>query len=62
MRLLILGAGGVGSAAALIAARREFPSQVLVADYDRTRAERAAGATRDPRFAAAQLDASDQTA
>jgi saccharopine dehydrogenase (NAD+, L-lysine-forming) len=62
MRMLILGAGGVGSAAALIAARRSFPSHVVVADYDRTRAEHAAAATKDGRFVAAQLDASDQEA
>ena len=52
MRLLILGAGGVGAAAALIAARRPYLSHVVLADYDRTRAERAAAATRDERFVA----------
>jgi saccharopine dehydrogenase (NAD+, L-lysine-forming) len=62
MRLLVLGAGGVGSAAALIAARRPFPSHVVVADYDRSRAERAVSATGDDRFVPAQLDASDQAA
>jgi saccharopine dehydrogenase (NAD+, L-lysine-forming) len=62
MRLLILGAGGVGSAAALIAARRPFPSYVVVADYDLARAERAIAATGDDRFAAARVDASDQDA
>ncbi|MEY2432663.1 MAG: saccharopine dehydrogenase L-lysine forming, partial [Acidimicrobiaceae bacterium] len=62
MRLLILGAGGVGSAAALIAARRRFLTHVVVADYDLARAERAVAAADDPRFAAARLDASDQAA
>ena len=62
MRILILGAGGVGSAAALIAARRAFPSYVVVADYDFARAEAAVAATKDGRFAAAQVDASDQAA
>ncbi len=62
MRILILGAGGVGSAAALIAARRSFPSHVVLADYDKTRAEAAAVATKDDRFVAAQVDASDQEA
>ena len=42
MRLLILGAGGVGSAVAKIAARRPFLEHVLLADYDLTRAQRAA--------------------
>ena len=62
MRLLILGAGGVGSAAALIAARRPFLTAVVMADYDGGRAERAAAATRDDRFSAIALDASDQGA
>ena len=62
MRALILGAGGVGSAAALIAARRPFLEHVVVADYDFSRAERAAAATGDDRFVAARLDASDQSA
>ncbi|HEY2271309.1 MAG TPA: saccharopine dehydrogenase C-terminal domain-containing protein [Jatrophihabitantaceae bacterium] len=62
MRILILGAGGVGSAAALIAARRPFPSAVVIADYDLARAERAVEATADARFVAARLDASDQAA
>ncbi|PZS34322.1 MAG: ATP-binding protein [Pseudonocardiales bacterium] len=62
MRLLILGAGGVGSAAALIAARRQFLSGVVVADYDVARAERAVEQAKDSRFVAARLDASDQAA
>jgi saccharopine dehydrogenase-like NADP-dependent oxidoreductase len=62
MRLLILGAGGVGSAAALIAARRPFPSAVVVADYDLSRAEAAVAAVSDDRFISARVDASDQGA
>jgi saccharopine dehydrogenase-like NADP-dependent oxidoreductase len=62
MRLLILGAGGVGSAAVRIAARRPFLEHVLVADYDLGRAEAAVAAVADERFAAARLDASDQAA
>jgi saccharopine dehydrogenase (NAD+, L-lysine-forming) len=62
MRLLILGAGGVGSAAALIAARRPFASAVVLADYDADRAARAAAATGDVRFTSAQVDAGDQAA
>jgi saccharopine dehydrogenase (NAD+, L-lysine forming) len=62
MRLLILGAGGVGSAAVRVAARRPFLEYVLVADYDLERAERAAGAVDDERFRPARLDASDQAA
>ncbi len=62
MRLLVLGAGGVGSAVARIASRRPFFEHLLLADYDLGRAERAAAAVADPRLAAAQVDASDQAA
>jgi saccharopine dehydrogenase-like NADP-dependent oxidoreductase len=60
MRILLIGAGGVGSAVVPIAARRNFFEQIVVADYDAGRAERAL--TRlggDPRFVAARVDASD---
>ena len=62
MRLLVLGAGGVGSAAARIAARRDFLRQVVVADFDLTRAQAAVAAVADDRFVARQLDAADQAA
>ena len=62
MRLLVVGAGGVGAAVARVAARRRFPQAIVLADLDRGRAERAAAATRDPRFSAAALDASDPAA
>jgi saccharopine dehydrogenase-like NADP-dependent oxidoreductase len=56
VRILLIGAGGVGAAFAAIAARRDFFEQVVVADYDLARAERAAAT--DVRFVAAQVDAS----
>ena len=62
MKLLILGAGGVGSAAAKIAARRDFLTDVVVADYDAARAAESAAATQDSRFSSAQVDAGDQAA
>lgn len=62
MRILILGAGGVGSAAAGIAARRPFATHVVVADYDLARAEATVGGVGDDRFSAARVDASDQAA
>ncbi|HST49091.1 saccharopine dehydrogenase family protein [Jatrophihabitans sp.] len=62
MRLLVLGAGGVGSAVARIAVRRPFLEHLLLADYDLARAERAAAAVGDPRVAAVRLDASDPAA
>src|SRR3954468_16365011 len=59
VRLLVVGSGGVGAAVARIAARRPFLSGIVLADYDRGRAE-AAIAGLDDRFDAAQVDASDQ--
>jgi saccharopine dehydrogenase-like NADP-dependent oxidoreductase len=57
MRILLVGSGGVGAAFASIAARRSFFEAIVVADYDSTRAERAAA--QDDRYVAAQIDASD---
>ena len=62
MRVLIGGAGGVGSSAALIAARRDFYDRIVVADYDRDRAESLVARIADERFVAAQVDASDAEA
>jgi saccharopine dehydrogenase-like NADP-dependent oxidoreductase len=55
MRILLVGAGGVGSAIARIAARRSF-AELVVADYDEARASRAAGQA----FTAVQIDARDE--
>ena len=55
MRILLVGAGGVGSAIARIAARRPF-AELVVADYDAARAARAAG----DEFTAVKLDARDE--
>ncbi|WP_329107546.1 saccharopine dehydrogenase NADP-binding domain-containing protein [Micromonospora sp. NBC_01699] len=60
MRILLLGAGGVGSAAAAIADRRDFFDLCVVADYDPARAERAVAGR--PRFVAATVDASNADA
>src|SRR4051794_40132580 len=56
MRVLVVGAGGVGSAAAAIAARRSFFTHFVIADFDLARAQRAA---LDERFVAARVDASN---
>ncbi|UUW88865.1 saccharopine dehydrogenase C-terminal domain-containing protein [Nocardioides sp. WV_118_6] len=56
MRILLVGAGGVGGAFAAIAARRDFFEAIVVADYDLARAEKAAAV--DARYRAAQVDAS----
>ncbi|MER5887532.1 saccharopine dehydrogenase C-terminal domain-containing protein [Streptomyces sp. NPDC001941] len=64
MRVLLVGAGGVGTAITKIAARRSFFDHMVVADYDLSRAEAAVAAlgTDETRFSAARVDASDQTA
>jgi saccharopine dehydrogenase-like NADP-dependent oxidoreductase len=59
MRILVVGAGGVGSAVVPIAVRRGFFERMVVADYDVGRAERAvARFPDDRRLVAARVDAS----
>src|SRR5689334_6351994 len=67
MRVLMVGAGGVGDAAARIAVERDYFEAWVVADYDLARAERTVAAARERRpgegrFSAAQVDASDADA
>jgi saccharopine dehydrogenase-like NADP-dependent oxidoreductase len=71
MRILLVGAGGVGNAIAKIAARRDFFELMVVSDYDIARAERTIAwieantpsgpgtAGENGRFVAARIDASD---
>ncbi|WBC14103.1 saccharopine dehydrogenase NADP-binding domain-containing protein [Micromonospora sp. WMMA1998] len=61
MRILLVGAGGVGSAAVSIAARRSFFETVVVADHDPARGARAVAGHGD-RFVAATVDASSAEA
>jgi saccharopine dehydrogenase-like NADP-dependent oxidoreductase len=58
MRILLIGAGGVGSAFCAIAARRRFFDSIVVCDYDEARAKAAAESVSDGRFSSAQVDAS----
>jgi saccharopine dehydrogenase-like NADP-dependent oxidoreductase len=62
MRILLIGAGGVGSAVVPIAARRAFFESMVVADYDEARARRVVDKAADPRFTAARVDASSADA
>ncbi|MFB9530021.1 saccharopine dehydrogenase family protein [Nonomuraea roseola] len=62
MRILLVGAGGVGSAVVPIAARRDFFEHIVVADSKQDRAAEAAAKAGDARFSAIQLDASDRAA
>jgi saccharopine dehydrogenase (NAD+, L-lysine forming) len=57
MRILLVGAGGVGTAFARIVARRPF-AELVIADYDLTRAQQAAAAKDS--YTAVQLDARDE--
>ncbi|MES2094611.1 MAG: saccharopine dehydrogenase C-terminal domain-containing protein [Actinomycetota bacterium] len=65
MRILLVGAGGVGNAIAKIAARRTFFETIVVCDYDLARAEatiawiEAKHGPQGTRFVAARIDASD---
>jgi len=62
MRILVIGTGGVGSAFAGIARRREFFDHCALADYDVARADAVVAATDDGRFSAHAVDASSREA
>jgi saccharopine dehydrogenase-like NADP-dependent oxidoreductase len=63
MRVLVVGAGGVGAAVVGIAARRDFFDAMVVADYDVRRAEQVVSSyANDPRFSSAHVDASSADA
>ncbi|MBM7091529.1 saccharopine dehydrogenase C-terminal domain-containing protein [Streptomyces sp. NPDC012461] len=62
MRVLLVGAGGVGTAITRVAARRPFFERMVVADYDPARAEAAVASLgeRADRFHAERVDAGDR--
>ncbi|MHA6784268.1 saccharopine dehydrogenase family protein [Pseudonocardia saturnea] len=62
MRVLLVGAGGVGGSVAAIVARREFVQCLVVADFDLARAQAVVDRVGDPRFVATRLDAADPSA
>ena len=62
MRVLVVGAGGVGAAVGSVARRRDFFEHITFADVDACRADRAIAPYGDPRFAAAAVDASNAAA
>lgn len=62
MRILIVGTGGVGSAAVRIAVRRTFFEKLVIADYDPARPEALVADVGDERLVAAQVDASNADA
>ncbi len=57
MKVLLVGAGGVGGAITGIAARRDFFDAMVVADYDETRARRVVQRVGDSRLSAIRIDA-----
>jgi len=66
MRILLIGAGGVGDAVAKIAAKRGFYEHIVVSDYDQSRADKTIawieskyGAEVAARFSSAKIDASN---
>jgi saccharopine dehydrogenase-like NADP-dependent oxidoreductase len=59
MRILVVGAGGVGSAIAVLAQRRGFVQHLTLADIDETQARSTVDRLGDERFDAGKLDASD---
>jgi saccharopine dehydrogenase (NAD+, L-lysine forming) len=62
MRILVIGAGGVGSAFVPTALRRDFFERLIVADYDPSRVQAVTAKAADPRVVTAQVDASDRDA
>jgi len=59
MKVLVLGAGGVGAAIANIASRRKFITSMVVADRNLEKAQTAVQRVKDPRFSAAVFNASE---
>jgi saccharopine dehydrogenase (NAD+, L-lysine forming) len=62
MRILVIGAGGVGAAVAAIARRRDFFERMVLADLSPDRAKAAVAGLDDGRFGSIALDASDRAA
>ena len=62
MRVLAIGSGGVGTSAALIAARRDFFETWVCADYDENRSRLLVDRVGDRRFASSRVDASSADA
>jgi saccharopine dehydrogenase-like NADP-dependent oxidoreductase len=59
MRALVIGAGGVGSAIANIASRKSFITELVIADYDASKAHAVTQKIQDPRFTSVEVDAGD---
>ena len=62
MKILVVGTGAVGAAAAAVARRRDFFERITFADLDPARPAAVVERDGDDRFAAAQVDAGDREA
>ncbi len=62
MRALVIGAGGVGSAIANIASRKSYNTELVIADYDASKAHAVTQKIQDPRFTSVEVDAGDLAA
>jgi saccharopine dehydrogenase-like NADP-dependent oxidoreductase len=62
MRALVIGAGGVGSAIANIASCKSFITELVIADYDASKAHAVTQKIQDPRFTSVEVDAGDLAA
>ncbi len=62
MRALVIGAGGVGSAIANIASRKSFITELVIADYDASKAHAVTQKIQDTRFTSVEVDAGDLAA
>jgi saccharopine dehydrogenase-like NADP-dependent oxidoreductase len=60
VKVLVVGTGGVGAAAAAVAQKRDFFERMTFADLDPARPQALVDRLGDERFAAAQVDACDQ--
>jgi saccharopine dehydrogenase-like NADP-dependent oxidoreductase len=60
MKIVVVGAGGVGAALAQVARNRDFFEQIVLADLDPERPRKLVEDLDDPRFTAARVDASDE--
>jgi saccharopine dehydrogenase-like NADP-dependent oxidoreductase len=60
MKILVVGTGGVGSAVAAVAKRRDFFERITFADLDPARPQQLVDREGDGRFVAARVDASDK--
>jgi saccharopine dehydrogenase-like NADP-dependent oxidoreductase len=61
MRILVVGTGGVGAALSAVAKRRNFFERMTFADLDPARPQALVQRLGDDRFAAARVDASDES-